>query len=152
MADTPNTLFPEKQYRIGNELLTIRPLSFYEMMVTLPGVVGRIFEKAADEDAQITAARIIEKAGAEVLLLLNVVSGKGLATSGVMENDFWKAVPIDKGLEIMADFLEINISENFMSALTRAVQAAKQIGLRLSSSLLSTDTQSTTSGDTQKGK
>ncbi|MBF0568276.1 MAG: hypothetical protein HQK95_05350 [Nitrospirae bacterium] len=125
MGDT--ALFPEKEYRIGDGVITIRPLSFYELMVTLPGVVGRIFEKTAASDEPMTPAAIIEKAGAEVLLLLNAVSGK--------DNEFWKAVPVETGLAIMSDFVEMNITENFTSALIRAIQTVKQIGLTLSRSL-----------------
>ncbi|MBF0516955.1 MAG: hypothetical protein HQK97_07540 [Nitrospirae bacterium] len=142
MRDT--ALFPEKEYRIGDKVITLRPLSFYELMVTLPGVVNRIFEATVGAGVEITPGAIMEKAGGEVLLLLNAVTGK--------DDEFWKCVPVEKGLEIVSDFVEMNITENFTSALSRAIQTVKQTGLTLSSSLSGKGTPTATSEATQSAK
>ena len=122
-------VFPEKKHEVDGETIVIRPLSLYEVMVEVPQIIGRIIDKLGDD---ISVLNITQKCPGEALALLSSVTGK--------EKNFWKKVPLDVGTEIITDFLEMTLTENFFKVLPRLIQAGRKIGSVLSSSSLKMDT------------
>ena len=109
--------FAERTYVVGEKTYRLRPLSFFELL-DLPELVVKIVEELPD-DRDATPLEIAQVAKEEI---------KGvLATCLGIEPVGLKDIPAAQGMEMLADFLEMNLNENFFKALGRAVAAGKQI-------------------------
>lgn len=114
MGENP---FQVKTYNVAGREYTMRPLSFFEILEMPETVVGIV--ERFPEGAPITASLIAYHAKGEIRgLLCRVLDA---------EPDDLKEIPADVGMRIVADFMEVNLSENFCRALGRAVDAGKRI-------------------------
>lgn len=109
--------FPEKVYNVGGQEYKMCPLSFFEVL-EMPELIVRVFEKIP-EGTPITADLIAYHAKGELQgLLCRVLDA---------DPEDLKAIPASVGMEMIADFMEVNLDENFCKALGRAVDAGKRI-------------------------
>jgi hypothetical protein len=109
--------FPVKTYNVNGREFSQRPLSFFEILEMPETVVG-IVEKLP-EGTEITGSMIAFYAKGELQGLICRVLG--------VEIEDLKEIPGDVGMQIVADFMEMNLSENFLEALRRTVEAGKRI-------------------------
>ena len=113
----PENPFSEKHYVVGEKTYTLRPLSLFELL-DLPELLVKIIESLpSGRDAK--PVEIARAAKDEI---------KGLLSRclGIKPGEL-KEIPAAKGMEILADFMEANLNENFFEALRRAVAAGKSI-------------------------
>jgi hypothetical protein len=125
-----DNIFPERVLRIAGEDVRIRALSFKEVMVDVPEIMGRILAKAGGEEFSLSS--LITSSSKEIFELLAKTTGKDEA--------FWSECPAEAGLAAMEFFLEVNLTENFFSHLARVIEAGQRIGTQLLKSSLSTGT------------
>lgn len=118
------SLFPGKEHTIGDKTVVIRPLSMYELNVSLPTSMGKILDHVGTDG--VNTQQLIACASTEIMELIAKTLDEPM--------DFWKDVPMDQGMEMIADFLEVNLTENFTKALQRAIAKGQKIGSRLFSS------------------
>lgn len=109
--------FVEKQYTTAGKSYQLRPLSLFELL-DLPELLVKVME-SLPEGRDATPLEVAQAAKGEVKGLLARCLG--------IEPAELKDIPATTGMEIMADFLEMNLDENFFKALARAVAAGRQI-------------------------
>lgn len=114
MTENP---FPEKTYTVGEKTYTLRPLSFFEVL-DLPELMVKIVE-SLPEGRNATPLELAQAAKEEIAGILARCMG--------IEPAAFREIPGARGMEIMADFVEMNFNENFFEALRRAVAAGKRI-------------------------
>lgn len=114
------SLFPERVVRVAGEDVTVRALSFHELMVEVPELVGRVIDKALSIEGEITLSEMVSACSAELYELIKKTTGRG--------EDFWKRAPASDAMEALAAFAELNLSENFFSCAGRLAQAGRGIG------------------------
>jgi hypothetical protein len=114
MGENP---FQVKTYNVDGREYTMRPLSFFEVL-EMPELFVGVVERFP-EGAEITASAIAFHAKGEIQgLLCRVLE---------IEPEEMKGIPADVGMQMVADFMEVNLNENFTRALGRTVDAGRRI-------------------------
>jgi hypothetical protein len=134
---TERSIFPERIVEAGGRNLTIRALSFHELMVDVPELVGRVMDKMAGVQGEMTLEAMTAACSRELLELLSRTAG--------VEPDFWKQATAEEGAEALAAFAEVNLSQNFFDQVARLVHAGQGIGSQWSRLFSNTATAGATS-------
>jgi len=107
-----------KKHQINGKTYTIKPLSFFDALNLPDAVMGAIL-KSLPSDRDLTKT--------DVVMALRGQAAQLLADQIGCKADDFKTIPAEKGFEIVADWLEVNVTENFTQALARIVRAVKRI-------------------------
>lgn len=114
MGENP---FQVKTYNVDGREYVMRPLSFFEVL-EMPEIFTAVVEKIP-EGTPVNASTIAGYAKGEFQgLLCRVLE---------IEPGEMKRIPADVGMQMIADFMEVNLNENFTRALGKAVDAGKRI-------------------------
>ena len=119
--------FPEERtHRIGDKTYTIKPMSFFDLVELPQTLLGAVLQSVPVNDTG-------KIAGADVMVTISGYSADLVAEQIGCAKDDLKAIPADQGAAMVADWMELNLTENFLKALVRIVRAGKQISSSWSS-------------------
>jgi len=113
-----------KKYLIDDLEYVLVPLSYFDLL-DLPEIFINAL-KAYPDDGQMTPDMLYMALKDQIKIL--IARQLGIAVQDL------KVIPADVGMQITADFLEMNLNENFTSALSRAIKAGRAIYSKLLSS------------------
>ena len=106
-----------KKHKINGKTYEIKAMSFWELTNLPDTILGSLIDS-------------VENGNVNYIKLLRGKTAQLIADQiGCKPEDF-KTISAEKGLEIISDWLEVNITENFTKALTEIVGEIKTI-LRL---------------------
>jgi hypothetical protein len=137
---TERAIFPERILDAGGGKITVRPLSFYELMVEIPDLVGRMMDKMAGADEGPPLQVLLKACSSEILEVLSKTAG--------VDPEFWKRATAEEGAAALAVFAELNLTENFFVQVARLIEAGQGIGSAWSRLFSNTGTDGKTSGAT----
>ena len=103
-----------KKHEINGKTYEIEAMSFWELTNLPDTILGSLIDSV--ENGHVNYIKLLR--GKTALLLSNQI--------GCKPEDF-KTISAEKGLEIISDWLEVNITENFTRALTEIVGEIKTI-------------------------
>jgi hypothetical protein len=113
------SILTERSYLIDGKTITVRPLSFFEAM-QLPDLIGKIVKALPEsKEESMDYPKIFMALRDEIQILF-------CRCADLKPEDF-QNVPMEFGMEMLADWVEANLSENFIKALQRALDAGKRI-------------------------
>ena len=118
MTKTENPFPAEKIYKTGEKQYVLRPLSTWDALDLMDAIV-KMFSTLPGNGINATPADIAS-------------AGKSLFRCylamclGIAEDEF-RSIPADVGAAMVADFMEVNLTENFLSNLARIARAGSQI-------------------------
>ena len=115
MSENP---FAEKTYLVGGKTVMVRPLSFFEAM-QMPDLIGKILKALPEKDGPMDYPKIFMAVRDEVQILFCRCAG--------LKSEDLQEIPMESGMEMLADWMEANLSENFIRALQRGLAAGKRI-------------------------
>jgi hypothetical protein len=108
-----------RDYLINGKTVRVRPLSFFEAM-QLPDLIGKVLEVLPEtKDVPVDYAKIFTAIRDEVQILFARCAG--------LEPEGLQQIPMELGMEMFADWVEANFSENFFKAVQRGLAAGKRI-------------------------
>lgn len=117
-----------KKYQIGDDIIQVKELSFFEMINLPSGLMSSLFAKIPETvDGKIAPEQIAN--------ILGSVSIAPYVTEllGITEEQM-KKIPATMGADMIADWIELNLSENFLMAATRIKAGGKRVYSKLSKS------------------
>lgn len=108
-----------RSYMIDGKTITVRPLSFFEAM-QLPDLIGKILRALPEsKEAPMDYPKIFMAVRDEVQILF--------CRCADLKPEDLQGIPLETGMEMLADWVEANLSENFIRSLQRALDAGKRI-------------------------
>ena len=119
--------FPEERtHQVAGKTYTIKPMSFFDLVELPQTLLGAVLQSVPVNDTG-------KIAGADVMVTISGYSADLVAEQIGCTKDDLKAIPADQGAAMVADWMELNLTENFLKALVRIVRAGKQISSSWSS-------------------
>lgn len=108
-----------KTYQVGGKTLTLSPMSYFVDVLDLPDLVAALFAREPGDIGALNNLDIYRAAKNEIRgLLLKCLD---------IDEAAWREIPMEIQAEIIADFMEINITENFMKALALVASRGRTI-------------------------
>jgi len=108
-----------KKHNIGKKTYTIKPMSAFDLMALPDTLLGSLLQAVSVKEEKVTHLDVMMAMRGQAVQLVAEQIGCPV--------DDLKLIPAEKGVEIIADWMEVNLTENFIKALTRIVRAGKQI-------------------------
>lgn len=116
MSENP---FVEKTYLVGARTVTVRPLSFFEAM-QMPDLIGKILKALPEsKEEPMDYPKIFMAVRDEIQILF--------CRCANLKPEDLQEIPMEAGMVMLADWVEANLSENFIRAAQRALDAGKRI-------------------------
>jgi len=116
MSENP---FAEKSYLVGGKTITVRPLSFFEAM-QVPDLIGKILKALPEtKEEPMDYPKIFMSVRDEIQILFCRCAG--------LKSEDLQEIPMEAGMGMLADWVEANLSENFIRSAQRALDAGKRI-------------------------
>ncbi len=148
MDKNKNPMTFGKKYQVGDELIQIKTLSFFEMVSLPTGILSSLFAKlpSLEKGENVTPEQIVD--------ILQNVSIVPYVTEllGITKEQMEK-IPAALGMEMVADWIDTNLSENFLMEAIRIKAGGTRIYSMFARSSLNTGTDMKTSGaDTHSSK
>lgn len=113
------TPFPvEKIHTINGKKYTIKAMSFWELTNLPDTVVGNVFQALPNKK---------EFGKADIVMALRGQVAQIMAHQIGCKPDDFKAISAETGLRIVSDWLEVNMTENFIKAMTDVIGAVMAI-------------------------
>ncbi len=108
-----------RDYLINGKTYTVRPLSFFEAM-QMPDLIGKILKALPEsKEESMDYPRIFMAVRDEIQILFCRCAG--------LKSEDLQEIPMESGMEMLADWVEANLSENFIRAAQRGLAAGKRI-------------------------
>lgn len=131
MIDTDmNTLFPNHEFKVNDEVIVIKPFTFGQLPKVLKlsssfyGAVQPIFEQ--NEDMVSAVSQVIAIGGDDLIELLGMSINK--------PREWFDSIQSDIGIQLLAEFLEVNLSffaQRILPQLEGAIQKVQKISTQL---------------------
>ncbi len=141
MDKNKNPMAFGKKYQVGDELIQIKTLSFFEMVSLPTGILSSFCAKlpSLEKGENVTPEQIVD--------ILQNVSIVPYVTEllGITKEQMEK-IPAALGVEMVADWIDTNLSENFLTEAIRIKAGGTRIYSMFARSSLSTGTDMKTSG------
>jgi len=131
MTDNP-VIKPGKKYPVNGRVVTIKPLSFFELTALPEGLFSSVLRSVPEGLDSVTEAIVLELIKGNIPLYIGEILG--------LTKEEMQSIPGDVGMNMIADWLELNLTENFLKGAGRAIKTGKKIMTHLESAKSSSTT------------
>jgi len=127
-----NIIPPERRYTVGDRAITIKPLSFFELMALPEGLFSSIARAMPEGTDAVTSAITLELIKGNLPVYIGDILG--------LSRKEMESIPAEIGINMIADWMELNLTENFLQGAGRAITAGKRISTLTESPNVSSST------------